>query len=292
MAGGGSAPATTQDARAAAAAEALARQRFAKFRGARRVWAVSAIHGEADRLVALHDRLGEAWQAGDRLVYLGNYLGRGPAIRRTIDEILEFRLAVLSQPNASACDVALLRGSQEEMWQKLLQLQFAVSPRDVMQWMLDQGLAATLAAYDCDAQQGLIACREGPSAITRWTSMLRMRLHGCPGHDHFHSALRRAAYTEAADSDGGALLFVHSGLDPSRPLDAQGDQFWWGGRRLLELAEPYAGFRRVIRGFDHQHAGLVVAAYVTSLDAGCGFGGELLAVCFAPDGSVIDTLKA
>jgi serine/threonine protein phosphatase 1 len=284
---GGTSPAPPS----AGSADTLAPQKFARLRGAKRVWAVSSIHGEADRLVGLHDQLGQAWRAGDRLVYLGNYLGRGPQIRRTIDEVLRFRLAVLSQPNAFACDVAFLRGSQEEMWQKSLQLQFAVSPRDVLQWMLDQGLAATLAAYECDPQQGLIACREGPSAITRWTGTVRSRLHACPGHDHFFSALRRAAYTDAAHSDSGALLFVHSGLDPSRPLDAQGDQFWWGGSKLLDLAEPYAGFRRVIRGFDRKHAGLVTAAHVTSLDAGCGFGGELLAVCFAPDGSVTETLK-
>ncbi len=287
MTGGGTGPATTSDTRSAGSADTLAPQKFARLRGATRVWAVSSIHGEADRLAALHDHLGRAWRAGDRLVYLGNYLGRGPQIRRTIDEVLRFRLAVLSQPNAFACDVAFLRGSQEEMWQKSQQLQFAVSPRDVLQWMLDQGLAATLTAYDCDPQQGLSACREGPSAITRWTGMLRNRLHACPGHDHFLSALRRAAYT-----DDRALLFVHSGLDPSRPIDAQGDQFWWGGRKLLELAEPYSGFRRVIRGFDHKHAGLVTAAHATSLDAGCGFGGELLAVCFAPDGAVTETLKA
>lgn len=285
MAGGGPVSATSPDARQAAATEGLARQRYAMLRRGRRIWAVAAIHGEADRLAALHDRIGRAWQGGDRIVYLGNYLGRGPAIRRTIHEILEFRLAVLSQPSGAACDVALLRGSQEEMWQKLLQLQFAVSPRDVLQWMLDQGLGATLAAYDGDAEQGLQACREGPSAITRWTSALRARLNSYPGHNHFLSALRRAAYT-----DDGALLFVHAGLDASRPLDAQGDQFWWGGRRLLELVQPYAGFRRVVRGYDHQHSGLVEAAYATSLDAGCGFGGDLLAACFSPDGNIVENV--
>jgi serine/threonine protein phosphatase 1 len=248
---------------------------------------VAAIHGEFERLAAVHDRMRRAWQAGDRLVYLGNYLGRGPAVRRTIQELLDFRLAVLSQPGGFACDVVFLRGSQEEMWQKLLQLQFSVSPGDVLKWMLDQGLAASLAAYETDAQQGFAACREGPSAITRWTSALRARLNSDPGHNHFLGALRRAAYT-----DGGALLFVHAGLDPTRPLDAQGDEFWWGGRKLLELSAPYGGYRRIIRGFDRLHGGLVEGAYATSLDAGCGFGGELLAVCFAPDGTVVETLAA
>jgi serine/threonine protein phosphatase 1 len=273
-------------------AEARGRERFAKLHRARRVWAVAAIHGEAERVGVLHDRMGRAWQPGDRLVYLGNYLGRGAAVRQTIDDILGFRLAVMAQRGGFACDVAFLRGSQEEMWQKLLQLQFAVSPGAVLQWMLDQGVGATLAAYGGDAQQGFAACREGPRAITRWTSALRVALNAIPGHNQFLSALRRAAVTDTAPDDGGALLFVHAGVDTTRPLDAQGDAFWWGGNRLLEMAEPYAGFRRVIRGFDRKHGGLIEAAHVTSLDAGCGFGGELLAVCFAADGTVSETLSA
>jgi hypothetical protein len=273
-------------------AEARGREKFAKLRRARRVWAIAAIHGDAERVGMLHDRMGRAWQPGDRLVYLGNYLGRGPAVRQTIDDILGFRLAVMAQRGGFACDVAFLRGSQEEMWQKLLQLQFAVSPGAVLQWMLDQGVGATLAAYGGEAQQGFAACREGPRAITRWTSALRATLNATPGHSQFLSALRRAAVTDAAPDEGGALLFVHAGVDTARPLDAQGDAFWWGGSRLLDMAEPYAGFRRVIRGFDRQHGGLIEAAHVTSLDAGCGFGGELLAVCFAADGSVSETLSA
>jgi hypothetical protein len=272
--------------------ETRGRERFAKLHRARRVWAVSAIHGEGPRIAALHDRMGQAWRPGDRLVYLGNYLGRGAAIHQTIDDILGFRAAVMAQREGFACDVAFLRGSQEEMWQKLLQLQFAVSPAAVLQWMLDQGVGATLAAYGGDAQQGFAACREGPRAITRWTSALRAALNAVPGHNQFLSALRRAAMTDTAADQGGALLFVHAGVDPTRPLDAQGDAFWWGGNRLLDMAEPYAGFRRVIRGFDRKHGGLIVSPYVTSLDAGSGFGGELLAVCFAADGTVSETLSA
>jgi serine/threonine protein phosphatase 1 len=272
-------------------AESLGRERFIKLRHARRIWAIAAIHGEVERISVLHDRIERAWRPGDRLVYLGNYLGRGTAVRATIDEILAFRRAVIAQPEGFACDVAFLRGSQEEMWQKLLQLQFAVSPSEVLKWMLDQGVGATLGAYGGDIQQGFAACREGPRAITRWTSGLRAMLNAVPGHSQFLSALRRAAVTVAPLNEG-ILLFVHAGVDTARPLDAQGDAFWWGGSRLLELAEPYAGFRRIIRGFDRKHGGLVEAAYVTSLDAGCGFGGELLGVCFAADGSVSETISA
>jgi serine/threonine protein phosphatase 1 len=261
-------------------------QYFARLVRPRRIWAVAAIHGEAQRLVQLHRRLAPRVAKGDRLVYLGGYLGHGPDIAGTLDELVAFRRLFLSRPLAFLGDIAFLRGSQEEMWQKLLQLQFAPNPREVLQWMLDQGVGPTLAAYGGDAQQGFAACREGTRAITRWTSALRAGLSAIAGHNQFLSALRRAAVT-----DDGALLFVHAGVDPSRPLDAQGDAFWWGGNRLLELAEPYAGFRRIIRGFDRKHGGLIEAAHVTSLDAGCGFGGALMAACFTADGTVSETLS-
>src|SRR5215510_11761123 len=67
------------------------RDKFAVLRRCVRVWAVASIHGEVDRLIHLHDRLAERIVVGDRLVYLGNYLGRGPAVAATIDCLLDFR---------------------------------------------------------------------------------------------------------------------------------------------------------------------------------------------------------
>jgi serine/threonine protein phosphatase 1 len=262
-------------------------ERFARLGQARRVWAVAAVHGEAARLAALHDRLETRLQPGDRLVYLGNLLGHGAEVRATLDEALAFRLAVIARRRAFAADVVFLRGSQEEMWQKLLQLQFASNPREVLEWMVAQGIEPTLKAFGGDPRQGFAAIREGPMALTRWTGTLRAVLDAGGGYRQYMTALRRAASTE----DG--LLFVHSGIDPARPLDAQKDAFWWGGGPgFLELGEPYGGFGRIIRGFDRRHPGLVEAAYATSLDGGCGFGGELLAACFDAGGHVVDRLAA
>ena len=105
---------------------------FATLRHAHRVWAVAAIHGEAARLNNLHSELADRLREGDRLVYLGNFMGRGPKVGATIDALLEFRRDFLAAPGMFACDVAYLRGQQEEMWQKLLQLQLAVGPAEVL----------------------------------------------------------------------------------------------------------------------------------------------------------------
>lgn len=260
---------------------------FARLVRARRVWAVGAIHGEVNRLVALHARLASHLNAGDRLVYLGNYLGYGAAPAATLDALVLFRRLFLSRRNAFLGDIAFLRGSQEEMWQKVLELQFAPNPREVLPWMLDHGLDKTLASYGVEAREGLAACREGVLALTRWTATLRAAIDARAGHRQLLNSLRRAAFT-----DDDKLLFVHAGVDAAKPLDLQGDAFWWTDRNILELAAPFAGFTRVVRGIDRAHAGLVEAPFAASIDAGCGFGGPLLAACFAPSGEILERIEA
>jgi len=260
---------------------------FARLVRSRRIWAIAAIHGEAKRIAQLHARLAPRLAAGDRLVYLGGYLGHGPDVAGTLDELIAFRRRFLARPRVFLEDIAFLRGSQEEMWQKLLQLQFAPNPREVLQWMLDHGIAATLEAYGGEVRQGRAAARDGALGITRWTTGLRAAVDARPGHRQLLTGIKRYALTE-----DGALLFVHAGIDPGKPLDLQRDALWWGGVNILELEAPYGSFRRVVRGFDRRHGGLIESPYAVSLDAGSGFGGALLAACFAPDGTVIDRIEA
>jgi len=268
-------------------------QIFATLRRAGRIWAIASIHGEAEKLSVLHRLIAERFLDGDRLVYLGNIIGRGPAVRATVDEILDFRRAVLARPGMFACDIAYLRGAQEEMWQKLLQLQMATNPAEVLNWMLEQGIEATLTAYGGTARLGLEAARQGPLGITRWTNGLRAVMRQSLGHDALFAALRRAAFTESGGSThDGALLFVNAGIDPTRPLSAQTDSFWWGMAGFSKLAEPYAGFRMVVRGFDPEHRGIFASSVTTGIDAGCGFGGPLVSACFDTEGRIVDAVEA
>src|SRR5690606_558245 len=148
---------------------------------------------------------------------LGDLLGRGADVIGTVDELLRFRREIIARPGMFAYDIVYLRGSQEEMWQKLQQLQFAINPREVLEWMLSHGVGATLAAYGGDPRKAMAATRDGPTGIARWTSAIRAEIAARPGHQVLLSALKRAAFT-----DDGSLLFVHAGIDASRPLAAQG----------------------------------------------------------------------
>ena len=262
-------------------------EKFARLWGARRIWAIASINGAAQRLVRLHDTISNRFQEGDRVVYLGNYVGYGDAVLATIDELLNFRRRVLGRQHGFACDVAFLRGAQEEMWQKLLQLQFAPNPREVLQWTVCAGMEATVRAYGGDLRQGFAAARDGPLTITRWTGALRSVMNATPGHTALFSALRHAAFTEEQ-----GVLFVHAAIDPSRPLAAQGDAFWWGRDDILELSSSFEGFQRIVRGIDREQRSFIEREFAVSLNGGTGRSGRLTAACFSARGEVLELIEA
>jgi hypothetical protein len=262
---------------------------FADLGRPRRIWAVAACHGPIDRLDRLHVALAERFAPGDRLVYLGNYLG-SPEAAATLDRLLVFRTYLLAAPGMVSGDFVYLRGVQEEIWSKLLQIQFAPNPREVLTWMLERGAANTLVAYGSQGEDGLVATRGGTLAMARWTNRLREAMRRHPGHEKLLSVLKRAALTQ--DRGDGALLFVHSGLDPTLPLAAQRDAFWWGSGGFERMKEPFETFRRVFRGADPAGRGTHLEGYAVTLDAATGLDGELIAAAIAPNGEIMEIIRA
>lgn len=263
-------------------------KRFAVLRRCRRVWAIASIHGDAERLAALHAELADRYEVGDRFIYLGNYYGHGSGILETVDELLRFRRILLAQPPYThPDDIVYLRGRQEEMWRKLLQLQFAGDCQKILDWMLARGADATLAAYGGHAADARAAIMEGLLAVSRWTGQLRQAIRSHSGHNEFMTGFRRAAYT-----DNGALLFVSTGLDPSRELTDQEDGFWWNGQDFNEIGlSGYGGFTRVVRGHDPARKGIIERKATLSIDGGAGFGGSLNAVCLDAAGEIVDQVS-
>jgi len=264
--------------------------RFISLGTPQRVWAISAIHGEAQSLMTLHDRLYDHIMPGDRIIYHGNYIGYGNQPSETIDELLTFRRLVLAMPGMKPDDIVYLRGGQEEMWQKLIQLQFAPNPSDVLLWMLGNGLSSTLKSYDISPHDGIVAANEGVMSLTRWTGKIRDAIRRKPGHDIFSTVLRRAAFTPV--ETGSPLLFVHAGINPKNSLENQGDSFWWCKNDFNTIHVPYEPFQKVIRGFDPKHRGLNLNCVTATIDGGCGFGGPLVCAGFDTQGNVIELIES
>lgn len=263
--------------------------RFTELGNADRIFAISAIHGDIERLTHLHDQIYPHITPGDRVLYTGNYIGYGAHSHYVLDEILAFRRAILAKPGIIPTDLVYLRGAQEEMWQKLLQLQFAPDPTKAFTWMLGNGLSNTLSAYGLCPHDGIEACNQGMIGITNWTNDIRDKFKKQPGHETFSNQLVRAAFT-AQESDY-PMLFVNAGIDTSKPLERQGDNFWWAHERFEQIDAAYKPFEKIIRGYDPAHKGINHNCVKATIDGGCGFGGTLVCSAFSADGDVIDMVE-
>lgn len=261
---------------------------FAQIGDKKRIWVIGFPGGDAVRLRFLHKKISTDFSVGDAVVYLGNLMGSGPDSVKTVDEALLFRRAVISIPGVSQYDVIFLRGQQEEMWSKLMQIQFSQEPLEVYKWMLTRGLRQILQSYEVDPDEGLRIIPQGVVAISRWVSALRAAQAAHDGHIDYMGALKHAAYT--ADE---SVLFVHRGLRHEVSLNLQGDAFWWGGSLPFVRPYPYHQFKRVIRGFPSaSQTGVINEPYYTTIASGGGYDGPVFAILLDETHAVSTVLDA
>jgi hypothetical protein len=265
-------------------------EKFVDLGKPRRIWAVAAIHGERERLAALHDHLATRFGLGDRLVYLGNYLGVGGYDNEAVlDELLAFRAALLAKPGMEPSDIVHLRGPAEEAWQRLLRLQFAPIPSQTLEQLLKAGVEPYLRLYGITLTDTKAMARADSVTITRWTNQLRVAQRLATGHEPLICSMRRAAVTKA-NANNQHLLFVPAGFDSLRSLEDQGDSLWFGPAPYRATKNSAASYARIVRGFDPARAGIQTEGTCITLDGGCGFGGPLSCGCFDPSGHLLEII--
>lgn len=261
--------------------------RFKVLKTPKRLWAISAIHAQIDQLVNLHDEIFPQIRPGDKIIYTGNYTGYGTEAIETLNEMLSFRRSLLAQPAMMPDDFIYLRGAQEEMWQKLQQLQFAPYPLDALLWMLGNGLKTTLNNYGISEHDGVTACKQGMVGISDWTRSIKESIKRNPGHSKLSKQFVRASFT-LPETNPSPMLFVHAGIDNDKPLDTQQDSFWWGSKKFDQLSGAYAPFTKIVRGYDPAHNGPNFNCIKATIDGGCGFGGKLTCAVFDNHASLLD----
>ncbi len=163
-----------------------------------RVYAIGDIHGRADLLAELHGRIradAAAHPAARRaIVYLGDYVDRGPDSRGVVETILEAPL--------EGFDAVRLRGNHED-----LMLEFLDDVAGAVNWFFNGGLA-TLASYDVEPRTGAGASRPAHELQQEFRRALPAR------HLEFFREL-------AVSHREGDYLFVHAGIRPGVALDGQ-----------------------------------------------------------------------
>lgn len=272
-------------------------ERFSNIGSPNRIWVVSAIHGQRRRLVEIHKNLFETVSADDRIVYAGNFFcGQKAEPLATLRELVHFRRTITADGRIKADDIVYLRGAQEELFTKLLQLQFAHNPEHIVDWIAQRHPEMTMLLQDfgTSLDEAQRTAREGILNLTRWSNAVKARLRMERDAEGFFTELKRAAFTDHPQRPDENILFVHAGINPRLPLTSQGDSFWWANREFDALDAPYAPFRTVIRGHDPLLRGVKVQNHAISLDGGCGrsIAGKLVCAEVLSSGKIREVIAA
>lgn len=173
------------------------------------LYAIGDIHGRSDLLRDLLARI-HAHAAGlpprvrKRLVFLGDYIDRGPDSRGVLD--------LLCAPSPPGFDQVTLRGNHEQFL-----IDFLHRHEDPTPWLANGGME-TLHSYGIE-QSAVNGLR--PDHLAHALAALLP-----PAHRRFLEGLELVHAS-------GDYLFVHAGIEPALPLHRQGPE------TLLWIREPF-----------------------------------------------------
>jgi len=219
-----------------------------------RVYAVGDIHGQHDRLVKLHEKItADAEGTPQRrrvIVYVGDYVDRGPESARVLD-------LLTGEPLAGFTRVCL-KGNHEEFVLRYLDGDLEAGA----DWIAFGG-AETLRSY-------------GINATARWPDYTELVDWQRQFAERFPAAHRRFLDTLALSHIEGDYAFVHAGVRPGRPLASQtAEDLLWIREEFHESTMDH-GYVIV-----HGHSVVTKAqnrANRIGIDTGAGYGERLTAV--------------
>lgn len=224
----------------------------------RRVYAVGDVHGRIDLLRRLGRLIAEdaraAAPADKIVVYLGDYVDRGPGSFAVVDLLLNEPLAGFQAVH--------LKGNHED-----LMLGFLEDARVGPTWFMNGGIA-TMESYGVDVFDP-VGGADSPEEARRRLRELLPRAH--------LDFLRRLALSHRE----GDYLFVHAGVRPGVPLAEQrpSDLLWIRG----EFLDSAADFGRVVVHGHTISAEPEVRANRIGIDTGAYYSNRL--TCLVLEGS-------
>ncbi len=222
---------------------------FVELKKTDKIWAIGSIHSNLKSFTSVKEFLLKNFKANDKLIFLGNVIGLGENSKETLSSVIDLRFNLMSKFTLKPESIIFLRGAQEEMFSKLLQLQLAPNPNEIIEWMFDHGVNETVKSYGFSENEVKNIASSGTINISKWTSALNKVLNKNPGHTQYFLNLKHAAYSKTKK-----ILFVNRGVDITRPLSAQNDCFWWGFQNFSSIHRPYKTFSRIVRGYESEHS--------------------------------------
>jgi len=220
------------------------------------IYAIPDIHGQAEEIDRALDLVARDGGETAEIVFLGDYVDRGPASHAVLDR--------LAQGKAEGLPWHILLGNHDRMMRRFLEdgTLHDENVKSGLPWLDGRlGGAETLASY------GVTGAGKHPLAEVRAEALDRV--------PEAHRALLRAA---RPCLERGPLLFVHAGIRPGVPLSEQSeDDLIWIRTPFHEITDPHPWL--VVHG----HTALDLPRHFGNridLDGGAGHGRPLWPAVF------------
>ncbi|PLT46064.1 serine/threonine protein phosphatase [Paenibacillus pasadenensis] len=233
--------------------------------GMKRTIAISDIHGCPDALRRLLDKVGYV-PAADRLLLLGDYVGRGPDSKGALDALIRLK----AEGGAS---VVLLKGNHDHRFLELMKTGHPGLARS----FLEHGGKAALSSYG-----GWPEDRSWPQGELEEALRLIRRRH--PEHVRLLQGMELFAEDER-------FIYAHAGLDPvwGKRWKKQPAPMFYTIREPF-LRHPVAAGKTVVFGHTQTRklqdgSGVWNAGDKIGIDGGCAYGHQLNALLIDPSGS-------
>lgn len=229
----------------------------------RAMFVIGDIHGRVDLLDAMLEEidtiLGSVTMQDPQLIFVGDYVDRGPDSREVID-----KLHILCRDYASS--VVCIRGNHEQMMLDFLDN----PPLRHARWLRNGGLN-TMTSYGI----ALATPDLTPDAANHAADRLRQAMG-----DEVIEWLR----TLPTMVTSGNVAVVHAAADPKKPIDAQSDRVLiWGHPEFLNRTRPDGHW--VVHGHTIMDQPEMVNNRI-SIDTGAYMTDALTAAILVPDGEV------
>jgi serine/threonine protein phosphatase 1 len=215
-----------------------------------RTFVIGDIHGCAKELQRLYKML--PIQGDDRLVFLGDYVDRGPNARGVVDFILG-----LDRPYVA------LKGNHEAEMLDCLSADF---PENLFEWLLLWGGDKTLMSYGVSPYK---SGEEEDEIVMRFSRAMPEQ------HKTFYENLQLIY-------EDDNCICVHAGLNPLFPKDRDEKTLLWIRDEFINSKVDFG--KRVVFGHTPQESGKPhVDPYKIGVDTGCYASGILTAVLLDGD---------
>jgi len=221
------------------------------------LFAIGDIHGCLKQLVSLQDKIfnyPKYKKESDVIIYLGDYIDRGPNSKDVIQHILKLQKEKINS--------IFLMGNHEQ-----IMIDFVFNKINNLRYWLNLGADQTFKSYNIEVAD-FIKDGFGDDKIDRLRSVLLNELSN--EHIHFLNNLK-LSYSI------GKYLFVHAGINPEKVLKDQDKMdFLWS--RSDQFFDKNFKFEQIVVHGHTPENEIVNYPYRINIDTGCFFSAKLSCV--------------